>query len=168
MVFGMNKKLMSLVLVGMLGFGMFGCTSEEEVTVEQIETKVTEEGKTEEIQETDVVMVDNEYCKITLKGKYQDEVNGEVGYKVLIENKCDKDLSMYATELSVNGMMNENFAFYEDISVGKKCNSEIVWYTWIDGQEITSMEDLVDVQMTIVVYSDEVMNNLVEETIVID
>lgn len=163
----MNKKLMSLILVGMLGVSVVGCSTEE-VVVEQVETKITEEGKTEEKQELDVVMLDNDYCKMTLKGKYQDDVNGKVGYKVLIENKCDKDISVYLDKVSVDGMMNENYTFYEDVSVGKKCNSEIIWYSWIDGQEVLSMEDLKEVQMTVIVYDNTSYYNLVEETIVID
>ena len=164
----MNKKLMSLVLVGMLGISVVGCSTEEEVVVEQVETKITEEGKTEEKQELDVIMLDNDYCKMTLKGKYQDDVNGEVGYKVLVENKCDKDISVYLDKVSVDGMMNESYTFYEDVSVGKKCNSEIIWYSWSYGQEVFSMEDLKEVQMTVIVYDSTSCHNLVEETIVID
>lgn len=168
MVCIMNKKLMSLVLVGMLGFGMIGCSKKEEITVEQVETKVMEEEeKVEEKQEIDVV-IENEYYKITLKEKYQDEVNQEVGYKVEIENKCDRTIGVYVDKVSIGDTMNETFYFYEEVTVGKKCNSDIVWATWMEGQEVKSMEDLKDVQLTIVAYDIDTGYDIVEETIAID
>lgn len=69
--------------------------------------EATEESKLNLITENyPVIVLDNEYVKITVEDKYSKEGTFQnFGYDIFIENKCDKHIMLVPSNCSIDGFM---------------------------------------------------------------
>ena len=163
------RKYVSGMLLGLVIAGcMVGCSSEQVVQeetpeqVQQVEQQVKEEEKKEEKKEMNVVIVDNKYCSITVTGLYEDDIWG-YGYEILVENKSDVNLLIGANDVSVNGMMCDPF-WADTVSAGKKAKGKIAW----NEEDVSSLDELIDVEMTFHISDDETWDTLAEEKVILN
>lgn len=78
-----------------------------------------------EAQDTDTVIMDNEYAKVIVTGYGDDHLWGYTA-KLYIENKSDVSLMVSADEVSVNGFMADPF-FATSVSAGKCAFGSMSW-----------------------------------------
>lgn len=141
-----NKKIVTLVLVGMLSVGVIGCDNK----IEDVNTEpVTNVGATKDKEIIDKVIVDDEYAKVTLISAYRidEPINGvETGFNIRIENKADFPISVWAENASIS---NEMIMIGCSGTVSPGCNASENWYFFtndggasldIDLEQIQNME----------------------------
>ena len=164
---GMSVLLASMLLAGSI---VIGCSSDDvdtqEVTSEPMqevtsESKQAEEPKEETKAFKEVVLVNNEYCKIVITG-IADSFCG-YGYNTLVENKSDIPLLIGFNDVSVDGMMCEP-CWATEIMPGKKDKVELVWYD----DSIKSMDDLVNIEGTFNISNADNWNTLGKEQVIIN
>ena len=95
-----------------------------------------------------VVVLDNEYVKITVDGKFTDGGNFmDFGYNLLIENKCDKHIMVVPTNCSVDGfMLSLGDTPYVDtykIAPNMKAKTYMFYMNADNNTTVKSVEDLV-------------------------
>lgn len=73
----------------------------------------------------DVVLVDDENCKVVIKGTEVDSLWGYT-WKLELENKTDKTLMFSMDRVSVNGYMCDPYWACE-VTAGKKANTDVAW-----------------------------------------
>ena len=76
-------------------------------------------------QPADIVLFDNEQCKMIVTGFEMDEIWGYT-MKVYLENKTDLDLMFSTDGVAVNGFMCDPF-WADSVAAGKRSNAEISW-----------------------------------------
>lgn len=112
----MKKRVLSLLMILCTMVCVCGCGSEKQSVPEKTETVpaattedsvVTPETEANRVPEGyPVVVLDNEYVRITVEGKYSEEGrNTNFGYHILIENKCDKYIMVLPSTCSMDGFM---------------------------------------------------------------
>ena len=163
MLFNKMNKVAGLVVVSMLSMNVVGCTVEEtekpNVTIESTQ----EQEKTTE--EMNLVLMDNEYCKVTIVGAYNDEMYGTFGYIVETENKCNQDISVMMENTSVDGFMEEPW-FCANVTAGNTSQDNMEFYR--DNQGAESLEELTNVKSRLYVCETEEFNTIAENQITID
>ena len=140
------KKVISVILCFVLLFCMIGCggtsnstdnnqisptnnTNNSSSTTNNTDSTTPVEPDKEETSYilSDFVVVDNEYCKVTIKNCVAAK-NGDVEIKTLLENKTeDKTLMFALDDVAVNGWMIDPL-FATSVAAGKKANSPIEFY----------------------------------------
>ena len=139
-----------------------GNTDTQEVTSETTKQETKAEQRKEEPSEfKEVVLVDNEYCKITITG-IADSFGG-YGYNTLVENKCNEPLLIGFNDVSVDGMMCDP-CWATEVMAGKKDKREMVWYD----DSIKSMDDLINIEGTFTISNADTWNSLGEVQVVIN
>lgn len=94
-----------------------------------------------EPQDTDIVLVDNEYVSVIVTGY---NPNGYWGYTVnlFLINKTDKKVMFSADDVSVNGFMLDPF-YGESLAGGKCAFSSMSWFEEeFDENDITDVEEI--------------------------
>ena len=125
----MRKKILGILLATTMVFGLVGCGStEEQASVNEVETEQASEVETEEqvsVSETEVSEQDvTEGIKVALQeGKY-DEAMG-----MLDEAKADMDVEEYALLMSNVYLYKEDYVAAADILVEKisETDSPVLW-----------------------------------------
>lgn len=141
-----TNKLVYCTLICILILGLIICKSKEEVNVG---------NTTVETQEviTNNILLNNELCKVIIKDKTKTEY-GDIGYKVGIENKTDKRINVYMTNVSVNGVMTEPI-FCEVLEPNTKVNTSLMWNAQLEGNEdLNNIDNLKNVRGVLTI-SDE-------------
>ena len=94
-----------------------------------------------EAQDSDKVVVDNEYVTAIVTGYEEDEIWGYT-VKMFLVNKTDKNLMFSSSESSVNGFMIDSF-LAETVSPGKCAFSSMIWDdTTLEENSITKIEEI--------------------------
>ena len=112
------------------------------------------------------ILVDNEYCKVTVKSAAADEFWGYT-MKLALENKTDDTLIMFSMDnVSVNSYMCDPFWACE-VAAGKKSNEEVTWFE--ESLDENEIEEVTEIEFTLTVYDSEDWEraNIVEQTFVI-
>lgn len=92
-------------------------------------------------QESDTIIVDNEYATVIVTGYENDSIWGYTAQLYLL-NKTDKNLMFSVDEASVNGYMADPF-FAESVAAGKSAFSSISWLdTTFEENGITAVEEI--------------------------
>lgn len=132
------KKLLFLLAAAMLVLTACGETQEEKKEVSKVEKKSdaneknNSEEKDEEAEEEsyDEVLIDSDTAKVTLESisKVEDSMFDEEYHviKLAIENKSDKTIVIQSDEVSIDGLMvTDNAFFSEEVAGGKKANGKM-------------------------------------------
>ena len=132
------KKLLFLLAAAMLVLTACGETQEEKKEVSTVEKKSDAnekndaEEKDEEAEEEsyDEVLIDSDTAKVTLESisKVEDSMFDEEYHviKLAIENKSDKTIVIQSDEVSIDGLMvTDNAFFSEEVAGGKKANGKM-------------------------------------------
>ena len=90
------------------------------------------------------VLLDNEYITVTLDGEVEESYY--VGYKLILENKCDQYVLVSADSTSINGYMVYMNMQNSTVNPGKKAKAELVVYTTNEDSVIKSLSDLKNVE----------------------
>ena len=117
-----------------------GTTASQSITEDNQEAHITAtEAVT--VTPTEEVVVDNEICKIVIKGIEKDDIWGNT-LKLYIENKTtDTDISVSSDYIAINGV--EATAFlYTDVSRGKVANEDIIFFDDFDETVIGDFSDI--------------------------
>ena len=131
-------------------------------------TATIEDDKSAVKAQQEIVVLDNEYCKMIITETYEDKTWNEIGFKVTIENKTDKDLLIGAEDVSVNGYMNDP-VWAVDVTAGNKVNSKISWLTNNeDNNNVKSVDDLKNVKMKISISDKNTLDTLAKEKVTIN
>jgi hypothetical protein len=148
----MNKKIVGLILAGVLTLGMVGCSSSNSEKVDSGSATPTKEEKKEtpvkETKKEEVVLVDDDLAKIVVNERAIDEFNGGM-YKFLIENKSDKKITVQSRDVSIDGVMQEP-VFSVDVTPGKKANGDMSF------MEIKDLKELKNLEGRLVIYDDSI------------
>ncbi|MBQ8836869.1 MAG: hypothetical protein IJ002_05105 [Clostridia bacterium] len=147
------KKILALILsiVTVFSFAACGDTNDGDIAdtsaAENIDTSadaadtVADTTAMEDVAETtaaqtdakdtlaidETVVIDNEYCTVTLTGIEEDDFWG-TSIKVKLENKsADKNYSFNVNDATINGVY-LSASLYADVKAGKKANDEITLY----------------------------------------
>ena len=165
----MNKKFITLLILGVLGVTMVGCGNKEKEEPKPTETKppVTDTVKEEQKEETEekvveekeesketekkgdstvvkgdsTVIVDSKLVKISCTGK-EDGITG-LDIKLEIENKGDKKITVQVKETSADGVMVEP-ATSIDVMPGKKA-VDVMTIMEDNVKDVTQMEGVFDI-----------------------
>lgn len=132
------KHVFSIVLVVLLVFGLAACdsiTQETETTKPSSVSYERDDGKDAQTEESnatsdkavirETVLTDESGIKITAKQIVEDSLFG-VELKLLIENNTQKDITVQARNVSVNGYMVET-TMSVDVAAGKKANDSLTF-----------------------------------------
>lgn len=105
---------------------------------------------TREQQDSDVILVDNEYTKVVVTGYEWDEI---WGYNVMlyIENKSDTSIMVSADNVSVNGFMLDPF-YADSVSAGNCAFSSMSWYE--EDLEANGITEIEEIEFVLKVYDD--------------
>ena len=146
----MNKKILTLLSIGIVSISLVACSSEENEKVEtgnatQVEES-TEEVSNVESESTEVVLVDDDTIKATVTEKTVDVFGA--GYNITIENKTDKKIIVQTRETSLDGVMEEPI-FSEEITAGKTAKGMIQF------MNITELENLKNLEGKLVVLDED-------------
>lgn len=149
------RKLFALILAMVMAFSLVACSGGDtidasgEASDPGIESSEDTSTKDEEISFEEIVVVDNEECKITITGIDPD---GMFGYTLtaLLENKsAEKTYMFFVDTASVNGVVADPL-FASDVAAGKKANEDIILpSTHLADNGIT---DYTDIELTFSVY----------------
>ena len=168
------RKIISFLVVGMLSVGMIGCANTVSEPVQGKVEVVEEKGvKEESKKDMKLVLVDNELVTITVTEKFEkgDIYYKEIGYKVTIVNKSDKNLSIGLDNCSVDGVMNDPL-WATTVIAGKTRYETIYWWVGDDSEDfnpnVLSIEDLVNVEFKITVSDEDTCDTLMETNVVIE
>lgn len=94
-----------------------------------------------ESQDSDNVLIDNEYVTVIVTGYDHDDIWG-YAVNLFLLNKCDKDVMFMVEEASVNGYMADPYYAYS-VSVGKCAFSNVYWSdTEFEENGITDVEEI--------------------------
>lgn len=94
-----------------------------------------------EPQESDHVIIDNEYVSVTVTGYEEDDIWGYT-VNLFLLNKTDKNVMFSVDEASVNGYMADPF-YAASVSAGKCAFSSISWSdTTLEENSITNIEQI--------------------------
>lgn len=97
--------------------------------------------ETDPASPTGLVLYDANGVKITYNG-IETDMFGDINIKLLIENNTSSAILVQSRDTSVNGFMIDGFLSSE-ITAGKKANASLsLWKTYLDENEIESIEDL--------------------------
>lgn len=148
----MKNKL--LVLMGVAGLALAGCSSGEETadTTEEttqaeevaVEETQAEETQAEGSQEYNETLVDDENFSVvltTIEESYDDIFDEtKVEVNMTIENKTDASVEVQARSLSVNDVMVDQAAyiFSQEVGPGKTANATLD-FTDLGGGEVPEM-----------------------------
>lgn len=119
-----------------------------EASPEETEAVEQTEAPAGKVTVEEMVLVDEQGVKITLKSLETDSFMGPE-LKLLIENDTDKDLTFSARDVSVNGYMNSAL-FYSDVAAGKKANDELT----LSGSDLKAcrITTIADVELSFHIY----------------
>lgn len=106
-----------------------------ETTPEPTMAPFMEEGK---------VLLDNEFITITLDGEVEESYY--VGYKLILENKCDQYILVSTDNTSVDGYMMYLNLQNSTVNPGKKAKAEMVVYTSDENTMVKSIADLKNIE----------------------
>lgn len=150
------KRIVALLLSIMMVFALCACGAEAPVTGGKDAEPVKHDVSFEE-----TVLVDNEYCKFTVKS-IEDE-GYEYVMKVELENKSETEEMFSVDYVSVNGWALDPF-WAESVSAGMKANSEIYWSE--DALESAGIEEVLCISFVLSVYDNEdiTVDDFVEES----
>ena len=156
------KRLITIVIFLILSLSLCACgkTSKPEPTETQsnpifVVATPSSSQEAEITYEQPVVILDNEYVKITVSGKYagrDDTTIYEVyGYKTVIENKMqDKYINININDINIDGYMLDHqaglYATIQNVAPNAKANSR--FYLYLErakSVEMKSIEDLKNV-----------------------
>lgn len=120
-----------------------------------------------ESQPEDMVLFDNEQCKMIVTGFEEDDIWGYT-MKVYLENKTDKELMFSTDGVAINGFMCDPF-WAETVAAGKRSNTEITWYTE-SLAESGITEEITEIVLPIRVYdnNDWMADDFVNETFTVN
>lgn len=114
----------------------------------------------------DVVLLDNESCKMVVTGYEIDDIWG-YSMNLYLENKSDHDLMFSTDGVAVNGFMCDPF-WGEVVKAGKRSNTAITWSgTAFEENGITEVEEIV-LPVRISDYNDWMKDPIVEETFTVN
>ena len=117
-------------------------------------------------QPEDIVLFDNEWCKMVVTGFEQDDIWG-YSMNVYLENKTDKEMMFSADGVAVNGFMCDPF-WGESVMPGKRSNTSITWSkTTFEEKGITEVEEIV-LPIRVTDYSDWAEEPFVEESFTVN
>lgn len=147
----MNKKILSLIAVGVLSISLVACSSGESEKVDGGNATAVEEKNdgNEETKKEEIVLVDDELAKIVVTEKKVDPFGA--GYVVSVENKSDKKIIVQTRDTSVDGTMEEPI-FSIEVMPGKKAN-DMMQFT-----NITELEGLKNVEGKLVILDENFMD----------
>ena len=147
----MNKKILSLIAVGVLSISLVACSSGESEKVDGGNATAVEEKNdgNEETKKEEIVLVDDELAKIVVTEKKADPFGA--GYVVSVENKSDKKIIVQTRDTSVDGTMEEPI-FSIEVRPGKKAN-DMMQFT-----NITELEGLKNVEGKLVILDENFMD----------
>ena len=118
-------------------------------------------------QPEDVVLLDNEQCKMVVTGFETDDIWGYT-MKVYLENKTEKELMFSVDGVAVNGFMCDPF-WAEAVAAGKCSNTGITWYTeTLEESGIT--EEITEIVLPVRVYdnNDWMAEDIVNQTVTVN
>ncbi len=111
--------------------------------------------------DTDVVVLDNEYCKITYRS-YDKEDGKPLDLNVYIENKTDTELRLNWHKSYVDGAYKSITTSYTTLAAGTSMYESLTWYSL----EEYSMDDIGTIEIMVKAYSDEnYATAVIDETI---
>ena len=150
----MNKKILTLLSMGILSASLVACSSDDDEKVEtgnttQVEQSSEEQTSDVESEATEVVLVDDDTIKATVTEKTVDVFGA--GYNITIENKTDKKIIVQTRETSIDGVM-EDPIFSEEITSGKTSKGMMQF------MNITELEDLKNLEGKLVVLDEDYMD----------
>lgn len=170
------KKIITLLLVLIMMFALCGCGNTKSDTQTQpvvlVPAAATEKptekadfdenGFGEKELEEPVVLLDCSSVKVTAMSVFKEDKfyypeNFVVGYRVLIENKSDKFLNIGLSDTSVDGFMVYAYAEQTQVSPDKKAMG-ILYVQKMDLPTLETVEDFVNFEGTLTVYSNDVGN----------
>ena len=121
---------------------------------------------TREDQPNDIVLFDNEQCRMIVTGFDPD---GMWGYtmQVYLENKTDVEQMFSADGVAVNGFMCDPF-WAESVAAGKRSNTEITWYE--DDFAMNGITEVTEIVLPIRVYDNNDWNaaDFVDDTFTVN
>ena len=121
------KKSLIILMCGMITIGMLGCGNSDQTSssnsAESTQTSSTksEEPTKEEDKEKNVVLIDNEKCKISYNGIDNTGATGGKA-KLIVENKTDKKITVQVRDVSLDDEMVEQICSI-DVTPGKKSSN---------------------------------------------
>lgn len=143
------KKVLRMMLSLMLVLNLVGCgdtTSDDKEAKEEIKEETKEE--VQEVKFEEVVVVDNEECKVVITEIEPDHLFGYTLHTTL-ENKSKEKTYMYTLEsASINGVQSETI-FASEVAPGKKANEDICF---MDETLKEAIKDYSDIYLTFKVY----------------
>lgn len=165
------KKFIALLLALMLVFAFVACSEnggknddddedEDETASVEESNEDEEDGEGLEITFEETVVVDNEFCKITITDIVPDN---SMGYtlNVSLENKGAQTYTFGVGDTAINGVQCMAM-FSQDVGAGKKANEEIVFFEEdFYGNDIG---EYTDVKLEFIAYDDE-YNEVMSETV---
>ncbi len=156
------KRIIALLLAVIMVFALCACGgNDNENTASDSKAKTdTEKDVEEEFEFKPLVLVDNEYCKFTVKSA--EESGGMFVLKVELENKSDVNEMFGVDNAAVNGWLSDPF-WAETVAAGMKANSEIEWN--MDVLEEYGIKEVSAISFVLSVYDDDdwSVDNFVEE-----
>lgn len=174
------KKIMFLLMSLVVVTGLTACEEAEttEKDVGSVETSGNgnneegneeNDGESEETTDYDEVLIDSENAKVTLESitKVEDELFDDEYYsiKLAIENKLDKTITVQTDDVSIDGLMVTDEAFFsEDVAGGKKANGEMQIETF--DEELPPLED--ELEMLLLVIDEDTFDDLDNEQVNIE
>ena len=119
-----------------------------------------------EAQDTDNVILDNEYATVIVTGYTEDDIWGYM-VELYFVNKTENNLMFSAEDVSVNGYMADPF-YSESVAAGKMAFGSMSWLdTTFEENDITEVEEI---EFTLTVSNDDdwSIDDYVNETIVLN
>ncbi len=102
-------------------------------------------------QDTDNIIIDNEYITVIVTGYENDDIWGFTANLFLV-NKTDKNIMFTAEDVAVNGFMSDPF-YAETVHAGKVAFSSISWLdSTLEKNDITDIEEI---EMTFRAYDED-------------
>ena len=139
------KKSLIILMCGILTIGMLGCGDNSKQTssadpVENTQSNSTESKETvkEESKEKNIVLLDNEKCKISYTGIDNTGATGGKA-KLIVENKTDKKITIQVRDVSLDGEMVEHICSI-DVTPGKKSSNNGITVMQTKLNESSKME----------------------------
>lgn len=138
---------------------------EQEFTVYPMGEDAAQTYERDDLSE-DIVLFDNESCKMIVTGYEVDEIWGYT-MNVYLENKTDKDMMFSTDGVAVNGFMCDPF-WGEMVKAGKRSNTSITWSeTTFEENGITEVEEIV-LPVRVSDYNDWMEDPFVEESFTVN
>ncbi len=90
------------------------------------------------------VLLDNEYITITLDSEVEESYY--VGYKLILENKCDRYILVSTENTSIDGYMIYMNMQNSTVNPGKKAKAELLVYTTEQDSMVKTLADLKNIE----------------------